>query len=369
MKKILVIGFTDNVGGMETFYMTYYRKINHDNFKIDFVTSYKKIAFESELEERGSVVYKLPDFKKRPVSYSKGLKKILLNAKYDIVHINMLSAANILPMKVAEKCGIKKIIVHCHNNGIPKNFIKRLLDAFNKNLYLRRKNFTFLACSKEAGEWMFGLKKEFQVFNNAIDLDTFKFDVKSRQKIRNQYNINDDEFLLGHVGRFSEQKNQVFLIKIMKRIVEKNSQIKLMLIGKGADIPFIKSKIEEFNLDKHVIIVDNQNDVHEFYSAFDLFVFPSVFEGLGIVALEAQASGLQCIFSENILKIVDLNDGNIYINLDNEKEWTESILQFEEKKCERIVNYENFREKGFDINYEQKKLEDIYNLGGDFDGK
>ena len=155
MKRILVTGLSSNIGGIETFFMSYYRLLKEDNFKFDFITIDSSIPFEDEILNNNDRVFKLPSFKKNPIGYYRELNKIMNENKYDVLHANMLSAANIFPLKLAKKNGIKKIIAHSHNGGVPSGAVRKFLNKYNKAKIPYYAN-VYLACSDLAGRWFFG---------------------------------------------------------------------------------------------------------------------------------------------------------------------------------------------------------------------
>lgn len=358
MKKIIVFGLTGNVGGVETFYMSYYRKLNLVKDQIDFVVTGDKIAFEEEIKNAGSTVYKLPDLKRHPLQYTKTLSKILKENKYDVAHINMLSAANILPLKISKKFKIKKIIAHSHNSNIPSGIIRKLLHYFNKNKIQKYAN-EYLACSELAGKWLFGENIKFIVLNNAVDLDKFRYIEKFRKEIRSKYSIKEKEFVIGHIGRFSEQKNQEFIIEFFNKYLKFNKMAKLILIGSGENQSIIKQKISKLNIDNNVVIVDNTLEVYKYYSAFDLFVLPSKFEGLPVVGIEAQANGLSCLFSDRITKELSINNNLKFLSIDYIDEWVNAIIEMKYNRCNNIL----LKKKGYSIEENAIQLQKIYQLG------
>ena len=356
MKKILVTGFTDNIGGIETFYMAYYRKLDKKKLQIDFIKTTDSIVFEEELSNNGSKIYKLINFKKNPFLYKKQLKEIILKEKYDIVHVNMLSAANILPLKVAHKCGVKKVVAHSHNNGIPKGKVRAILHYLNRRKIVKFSNL-LLACSESAGKWLFGENAEFKVIKNAIQIERFLFDSKKRQELRKKYNI-QEKFVIGNIGRFCEQKNQDFLLDVFIKYLKYDSNAVLMMVGKGEDKEKILDKINKNNIESNVILLENIKEIWEIYNIFDLFVLPSKFEGLGIVAIEAQANGLSCIFSDKILKELKITKNIYFLELEVEK-WIEKIKKVS-KNSNRQENILNINKAGYDISTQASVLQDFY---------
>lgn len=348
MKKILVIGLSDNIGGIETFFHTYYKNMDKKVLHFDFATVCKTIAFSNEYKKNGSTIFELPNFMKHPIRYYQTLRKIMRENSYDIVHINMLSAANILPIKAAKKEGIKKIIVHSHNSDTPKGFLRKVLDKINSHT-LKDDGLIKLACGKKAGEWLFGKKTKFTIVNNAIDINKFKYSEKNRHEIRAKYKIKNSEILLGNVGRLCEQKNQSFLINTLRSLDKK---YKLMIIGSGDKETELKKQINNYSLCERVIFVENTAEIEKFYSAFDIFVFPSLFEGVPVAPIEAQANGLKTIVSNNVTHEIDLNNC-VFLSLNNE-------IWYDEIRSNSGVARKTIDMQKFDIKNQYKKLGELY---------
>lgn len=358
MKRILQIGMHEKLGGVETFLMNYYMHIDKTKVQFDFINMYEEdLCFSKEIKEMGGKIYKVRNVKKHPLQYFNQIKKIIKENEYDIVHINMLSAANILPILAADCANAKNIIVHSHNNNVPKGMLRKILNQINKKIILKKAT-TLLACSEEAGKWLFGDKSEFTVIKNAIDVNKFKYDSQKREEIRKKYGL-EDKLVLGHIGRFEEQKNHKFLIEIFEKVREKNKDAKLLLVGDGILKEKIEEEVKKKNLKQDVIFIGSSYNVSDFYQAMDAFIFPSLFEGLGIVLIEAQCNGLDCFTSKDTVpKEADISNNVEYISLNNNpEEWSEKILQ---KKIERKKDYFDKLDKKYDINIAVKKLEDIY---------
>lgn len=362
MKKILVVGLTDNLGGIESFFMTYYRRLSKKKFHFDFVTIFPKIAFQDELEKDGCKIYFLPSFKRHPYLYQKELRKVIKENAYDVVHVNMLSAANILPLKIASSLGVKRVIAHSHNSNIPKGMVRKIFHLKNQKKIGKYAN-TLVACSKKAGDWLFGEDSHFTILHNAVEVDKFQYDEKIRRKIREKLKIGDS-YLIGHIGRFCEQKNQEFIIEVFKKCRDEKENMKLLLIGDGKDKVKIKQKVKLLNLEEDVIFLDSTVDVYQYYSAFDFFIMPSKFEGLVIVGVEAQANGLPILFSDTISKEIKANDNVEFLSIQDTTIWKDRILSFTNKGViSRHFDREKFKSAGYDINTQTKNLERIYEEG------
>lgn len=352
MKKILVFGLTSTIGGVETFFMSYYRQLKKEKYNIDFITVYENMAFKDEIIKNGGKVYKVTNFINNPIKYAIEIDKIIKFGKYDTVYVNMLSAANIIPLKIAKKNKINNIICHSHNANIPNSKIKKILHKFNKSKIKKYANI-LVACSEKAGNWMFE-KENYLVLNNAIDCKKFAYNDSYNIEIRERLKIDKNRLVIGHIGRFSEQKNHKFIIDIMYELTQSNLNALFILIGDGEDKEKIVSLIHEKKLENNVLIFNGMSDVYKLYNVFDIFILPSLFEGLPIVGVEAQANGLYSIFSDEITKEIKINDNVCFLPINEAKMWAEAI-----KTKVRRTNKLKVSECGFDINLNISKMVDI----------
>lgn len=357
MKKILVVGMSDNIGGVETYFHNYYRYFDRKKYHFDFVTICGTIAFSDEYERNGSKIFKLPNYIKRPLAYYRKMHDIIRNGKYDIVHINMLSAANILPVKAALVDGISKVIVHSHNTDIPKGLLRRILHKVNKRV-LSDPRLVRLACAKAAGKWLFG-ETDFVIVNNAIDTEKFKFSLKNRKSVREKYDISDDTFLIGNIGRICEQKNQIFLVKMLKKI--ENEKIKLMIVGSGDKESMLTSMIEMLNLKDRVIIVPMAQNIEKYYSAFDVFALPSKFEGMPVVLVEAQANGLKTLISDKILEYPNAKN-TVCLRAEDLDLWSSTVSVLSLNNIERTDEIEAELLNNYDARLQRHKMLEVYNV-------
>lgn len=354
--RVLQIGMHDKIGGVETFLMNYYRNIDRQKIQFDFINMFEKLYYDKEIKKLGGRIYNVKNVKRNPFSYYYSIKDIIKKNKYKIVHINMLSMANILPIIAAKKAGVKHIIVHSHNTGTPKGIIRKVLDKLNKSIAIKYATHYF-ACSQLAGEWMFKNKVKFEIIKNAIDVEKFQFDPSIRLEIRKKLKINN-EFVIGHVGRFCEQKNHLFLINMFEKLCKIKNNYKLLLIGEGELKEKIKREIYNKKIENKVIILDPKDDIENYYQAMDEFVLPSKFEGLGIVAVEAQANGLPCICSDAIPDEVKILKTFKKLQLDYSK-WTKELSN-KQKRTDKANAIEAVKRNGYEIKIEAKKLMNKY---------
>lgn len=370
-KKIRVLYFVDRMlkGGIQSLVFEIAKRINKDKFQLDFLLldDGKKYELEEELKELGCKVYKLHgiwirtpiDFLRYTNTLEDFFKK---HNNYDIVHMHS-SSKNYLILKKAKKYGIKTRIAHSHNIDFQtKNVFKKVIGNLFK-FNLKKYATDYFACSELAGKWLFGNSitnnEKFKIIHNAIDFERFKFNTEVREKIRKENRIEKNEILIGHVGRFSNQKNHEFLIEIFKELKRLNSRYKLILIGTGENELKIKNIVKKLNLENDVIFAGFKNNVNEYMQAMDVFLLPSKYEGLPVVGIEAQAAGLPIFVSKDVitseLKITQLIS---FISLSKSaKEWATIIHN---GNLVRKDSTEEFKIQKYFIEDTVKELEKIY---------
>ena len=301
---------------------------------------------------------------RRKIAEWRQLKKILRGNFYDCVHIHREDACNNLVICLLAKNHVKKVIVHAHNTSTG-SAIKRILHTICKP-FLCSSKIVALACSNDAAAWLFPSKiideKRYTVIKNGIDAQRFSFDPAVRDKARTELGISG-KFVIGHVGRFAYQKNHTFLIDIFAEVHKKCPEAVLLLIGDGDAsenlVELIKKKIDVLGLSESVIFYGNTDRVNEMYQTMDCFVFPSNYEGLGIVAIEAQAAGLKTLCSDQVPQDAKITELLEYLPLsDPPEKWADKILTYKEYKRENMQ--QNIIDAGYDIKQSAKKLEEIY---------
>ncbi len=349
-------------GGVEAVVMNYYRNIDKNKVQFDFLcdSDSTNIPYE-EIEKLGGKVILIPPYQKA-IKYQKELIRIFKENKYRIVHSH-ISTMSIFPLRAAKKAGVPVRIAHAHSTSNKKewkkNILKQILRPFSK-VYAT----DYMCCSELAGRWLFGNKEydkgNVYLLNNAIDLDRFKYDKKLRDKKRKELNISDDTVVIGHVGRFVEQKNHRFLIDIFNEVHKENKDSLLMLVGQGPLQDEIKEKVKSLGLENSVLFLGQRNDVDELYQAFDVFCLPSLYEGLPVVGVEAQATGLLCILSDEMTKETKVLETTKFLSLNNStKEWTKEIFE-KFTKFKRKNTQKEITDNNFNIKNEIKKLEREY---------
>lgn len=358
-------------GGVEAVIMNYYRHINHDKIQFDFIcdNDSTNIPYE-EIERMGGKVIIIPSYSK-PFKYHKELKRVLKEGNYKIIHSN-INTLSVFSLFAAKCAGVPVRIAHSHSTTNKKekkkNLMKQVLRPFSKVFAT-----DYMCCSELAGRWLFGNKEydkgNVYLLNNAIDLDKFKYNESLRKKKRKELGIKDATLVIGHIGRFVAQKNHDYLIDIFNVIHRKNNNSILLLAGQGPLMEDIKNKVKELNLEDSVKFLGQRNDANELYQAFDVFLLPSLYEGLPVVGVEAQAAGLLCYLSDDMTKETKVLDITKFMSLNNTpEEWSNNILD-DVKKYKRIDTSKEMTAKNFNIKEEAKKLEEyylnLYNNGGE----
>ncbi len=357
IRILYVNGGILDLGGISSYMINYFRRIDKKVCHIDFaVHGDKEGVYDAEIKAAGSQIFHLPIKSRDYFGNVKALKKILREGNYDIIHSH-LDAGSYHILKIAKKCGVPVRIAHSHNTDyLTKNKLQTVINEYYKR-NIKKVSTHLMACSGLAGRWLFGENSEFTVIKNAIELEKFKFSSEDRAKIRNELGYTDDCIVLGHVGRFDTQKNHTFLMDVFSKLLSQNDKYRLVCIGDGHLRSEIESKAKELGIHDRIFFAGYTKNVEKYYSAFDMFVFPSLFEGLGIVAVEAQMSGLPCVLSDAVPEEAVVNTSALRIRLDAE-EWVANIASIE--IIDRNLNMQSFENAGYSIFSEAKKLEKIY---------
>lgn len=350
-----------NGGGVEAVVMNYYRNIDRNKIQFDFIcdNDSTNIPYE-EIEKLGGKVILVSPYQKLP-KYLKELKKVFKKNNYKIIHSH-INALSVFPLFAAKCAGVPIRIAHSHSttNKVEwkKNLLKQALKPFSK-VFANN----YFACTEHAGRWLFGNRtfnsEKVLVVNNGIDVDSYSFNEKIRNEKRKELNIKDTDIVIGHIGRFVKQKNHEFLINVFNELYKENNNYKLVLIGQGPLQDEMKQKAKDLGIEEVVMFLGQKTDANKYYQAMDLFLFPSLYEGLGMVFIEAQASALPSIASTEVPEIAKVSDRAYFIGLDQPiKVWTNKINEV--IKQERKVDIKRIKRAGYDIVTEAKKLETKY---------
>lgn len=365
--KVLIEGMTSIVGGRETYIMTQYECIDTSLFQFDFVYDLPKGDFPERyiMNSRGSNVFYLR-------TRQEWKKFLQTHTDYDFLIMNLMGTGSIYYYRELKKySNFKKIILHSH---VARSYPFVGLDRIGQRKELKslRKRFDGLniarwACSDIAGKWMFGEDSDFEVIKNGIYPEKFAFREDWRKEIRDSLGIADSDFLIGNVGRIDFSKNQEFLIDVLAAAKKLVPSVKLIIVGLAQQQKLfqkLKDKIEEYGLGDSIVLTGPRNDVEKFYSAFDLFAFPSIFEGLGIVGIEAQTAGLPCLFSDTLTKELDIRKKEcrfLPITPEAVSEWASAIsdIHNDEKIADMRKSPESadiIRNAGYDVRLETERV-------------
>ena len=344
-------------GGLESMLMNYYRHVDRNKVQFDFLEHrQERAAFDDEIEALGGKIYRLPRLVPWSKSYLTALNQFFDDhSEYKIVHVHQDCLSAII-LKAAKNHGIPVRIAHSHSANQDKNlkypvklWYKRYIPKYATNLF---------ACGREAGDWMFG-GAPYQVLNNAIDAAAYTYNPEKRAKVRKQL-VLTDELVVGHVGRFSQPKNHPFLLKIFAALLKKEPNAVLLLVGGGDDMPKIQAKAQELGIAERVRFLGVRSDVADLMQAMNVFVFPSLYEGLPVTMVEAQASGLPCLISDKVPPECVLTKGLVEaIPLSESPNiWAEKILA--KRGTPRTDRRAEIAAHGFDITTEAEKLQEFY---------
>lgn len=361
-KQIRVLNIVPimQTAGIENFIMNLYRNIDRETVQFDFIVhSLKEAPYDKEIEALGGKIYRFT-YKddKNFIKYVKDLFRFFKEHKeYKIIHGNMQSMMPVY-LWIGKKCGVPVCIAHSHNSSYEKStkgFILHLLSRFTK--YVANVRF---ACSKEAAEYLFG-KKTYEFIPNAIDVERFHFQEEIREQVRKKLEIPEDSIVIGHVGRFEVQKNHTRLIDIFAEVSKREPKAILLLLGGGRLEEEIKQKVERLHLQEKVKFLGVRKDTNRIYCAMDLFILPSLYEGLPVVGIEAQTEGLKCLFSDSISKETKITEQIEYLPLQASDEiWAEKILQMATEKVDRENSYQKVKNTRFNIKENAKYMKDLY---------
>lgn len=355
--RVLQVVTIMNRGGLETMLMNYYRKIDKSKIQFDFLVHRKeKGDYDDEIEKLGGKISRISRIK--PWNYRIYFKELdnffKQNQHYKIIHSHINENSSFV-CRAARKNRISVRIAHSHTSNLKFDF-KYPFRKFAR-WYMTDKNVTeYFACSEGAGKWLFSDKK-FQILPNAIDTNEFIRNFNVREEIRKELAI-ENKFVIGHVGRFSNGKNHNFLIKIFNEVRKIDKMAVLLLVGEGVLENEIKKQVRDLNLEKDVIFLGIRDDVNKLMQSMDLFLFPSEFEGLPLVLVEAQASGLRCITSTGVTKESNITGNVEFYDLKiSAKKWAEIILKDKKIKKDYL---ENIKKNGYDTNTNIVNLSSFY---------
>lgn len=363
--RVLQVGMTRNLGGIETYLIEQFRHLDKSKIDYDFVniTGEYSICYEDEILASGSKIFKVVSRHKNPLLHYWQWFNILLQNKgiYDVIVLNTNSLEYVFPLVLGKIFGIPVRVIHSHNSGFEnkQGLARRLLVGMNKKLLAWSANLRF-ACSQFAGQWMFK-DNPYHVIYNAIDIHKYDADLIVREETRNALGLHTELTLL-HVGRFSYQKNHSFLLDIFKEVHRIQPDSVLLLVGDTTEesefLTEVKRKIKAYGLENVVRLLGRRDDVNKIMQAADVLVMPSFFEGLTVVGIEAQASDLPLLLSDTVTKELGLLPSTQFISLEaGPTAWAEAIVN--SKQHNRQSRYEELKAAGYDIGNETERVEKL----------
>lgn len=345
-------------GGLETMLMNFYRNIDREKVQFDFLVHRDFEAdYDEEIKQLGGRIYRLNRLNPVGKDYLSQLDSFFKeHPEYKIIHSHVDCMAGI-PLKYAKKNGVPVRIAHAHSSNQTKNK-KYLLKLFYKHMIPKYAT-DFFACAEAAGKWMFR-KNKFSVLNNAIDTRRYCYNVSTSDRIRKELNLSKESLVVGHVGRFGPEKNHDFILNIFVEILKKVPKAKLLLVGSGDLYDTVRKKAASLGIKEHVIFTGVRSDVPDLLQAMDVFLFPSLYEGLPVSIIEAQAAGLPCIISDKVP--IECKKTNLIqqINLtENYEMWARMVISAAQQN-ERRDTSEEIRNAGFDVCENAHQLEEFY---------
>lgn len=350
-KRLLCINNNMNMGGAETFLMKVFRQLDKEKYALDFcVNDFNENYYESEIKALGGVVFKIPPKTHGIFSFRKRIKAIIADGHYDYVLRITSNCFGLYDLKIAKKAGAKVTIARS-SNASDGSFILSILNAVSRKMFLKYVDVK-VAPSDLAARYTFGTKLynsgNIILLKNGLNLNDYRFDKHKRETIRNEFGFGDDTFVIGHIGRFQKQKNHMKLIEIFYEFQKLNDNSRLMMIGSGELKTKIEAKVKALRIDHKVFFCGLKDNIPYFLSAFDTFVFPSLFEGMPNTVVEAQASGLPCVVSDSITKEVDITKTVTFVsNRAPVTEWIKSIKKRTDEN--RTLEYTKLYKSGYDI--------------------
>lgn len=366
IRVLHVVGRMDR-GGIETMIMNLYRNIDRDKVQFDFLAHYgREAVYNEEIRSLGGVIYEMPALKDeshvyywRFFSYVMALHNFFKNHHYKIIHGHMTNTASIY-LPIAKKYGVTTRIAHSHNTHGKSGMQGKITDFLQKPIY--RYATDWFACSKKAAYWFYPKEAveagKVTVVPNAVDAERFRFKPEVRHRMRKELGV-ENSLVIGCVARFRPEKNHVFLLSVLKCLLRKRPDALLMFAGEGPCEEEVKQKAEELGIRDKVVFLGMRTDIPDVLQAMDVFALASLWEGLPVTGIEAQASGLYCVVSEGVTEEMDALEMVDFVSLDAPvEEWADRLIEAASYK--REDTYEKMKSSGYDIHTTAPWLENFY---------
>lgn len=366
--KVLQINSGEKFGGISSMIYNIYKQLDRSKIQFDFVAPKRSSydIYRNDIYQMGGRIIELKshgNFIVQKIMFWIRLYRLIKKEKYKVVHINSGTLLfNLQVAIIARMCQVEKIIMHSHNAGNDRKFYSMLNVAAKPLAPVCATH--FLACSKKAAEYMYPPKiienNKYIIIKNGININKFKYNSKVRTDYRKKLNIENKTVLL-HVGRFVNQKNHMFLVEIFNCYHKEAPESVLILVGDGELKSQIEKRVQELGIGDSVIFLGIRKDIPNLMSASDIFCLPSLYEGLPVVGVEAQASGLPCCFSDTITDEIDLTNNNVFVSLnESAQDWSNAIKQLEMKKNDRLISMEAVIKNGYSLEDTVKRLQEVY---------
>lgn len=351
MKRLLCLLSGMNAGGAETFLMKVYRNIDKELYQMDFcINVQEKCFYEDEILSMGGRIYRIPAKSENLKEFKKQLAEIIKSNSYDNVLRITSSAMGFMDLMIAKKAGAKVCCARSSNASDGDSLKSKIVHRMGRMMYNPYVDVK-VAPSDLAAKYTFGEKVyengKVNIIHNGVDLGVFKFYPDERLRIRAELGIDENTKIVGHVGRFDEQKNHAFLVDIFVKMLQREKNLKLLLVGKGMLQEQTRERAQRYGISDHIIFAGVRNDIPHMLSAMDVFVFPSLYEGMPNTVIEAQATGLPCIIADTITREADITGLVKYMPLGNAEDWANKALQA--INPERADTKESFIKNKYDI--------------------
>lgn len=372
MKKLLLVNSCQGLyGGIESFLLNIFYGLDRTEFDVTFLTCGKTTyrMFENDIQQKGGKIHEIPIFADSLVKQIKlyhQLRQYYRQHEPDIVHINSGGLSfHFLAAKAAKDEGIETVILHSHNFIPGKNGFKEKLKNRLKEQVARYGD-VYLACSRGAAKWIFPdqlvAENKVVIIPNGIDTQNFRYTAEKRKTFRDSLGLGDG-LLIGNIGRFQKQKNHFFMLKVLLNVVQRNPDAKLLLIGDGELRQQVEEETRKLGLEGYVLFLGERKDIPEFLAAIDVFILPSVHEGLPISAIEAQTSGTRVLLADTITTETDVTGRVVYLPIEgNEavRQWVEVVLSNSEDNLDRGQQAETVKQSGYDVSVCKQKMKNTY---------
>lgn len=343
MKRILVGFIMDGrSGGIDNYLLNLLENVWEPELRIDFLSDRIDEELQERLKPYKSRIFAIPSLR-RPFAQYRFVKKLIQKENYDTLYFNISTAIDFISPMAGKSAGVKRRLIHSHSSGndSESSVKRRILDGVNWvcRKFLYRFGTEFYGCSKKAGLWIFPKKvvesPQYETILNAVDFSKFHYSEEERKRLREELNIKDS-LVLGNVGNLRYQKNQEFLIRVMKEVVKTRRDVVLLIVGEGPRKEWFESLVKEENLTENIRFLGFRKDVNALMNGMDVFLLPSRFEGLPTVGVEAQCVGLPCLMSDTITREVKITKDCEFLTIQDEKIWVDKILRIKSKNREEI---------------------------------